>query len=223
MDFQSLPSSTDSKNLEISLINATSTRSNLTYAIIVNSTSDLSSVDYGFSMQGNIVTISHKLLANISKINFPLSGVITVTDDRSSCNKDSFDQYIRCKTDVPFIFNIAEFNPNCPKDVIVFSPDTYIQVDWIEPRLRMRSGNYSSLQSSHRPGQYFSLGTTLVEYALNPQVGVQLPESVIHCNFKVFTFVSALLYYIIYNLFFLLLYFNLVGMTDILLVYCFQT
>ncbi len=140
--------------------------------------------------QLGIVAVNHTivmrsaLLDNLNSLRFPLTGIVIVTDDRTSC-KDLGNIVPRpCSIEIPFALNMAEQYPSCPQDIFLFSPTNTTNVSWAEPRLRWRNGTLSAINGSVSSGSAFAHNDTIVVYS-PVQDPSQNPATRIRCSFKV--------------------------------------
>jgi hypothetical protein len=153
----------------------------LTYSLHPLNSSSITFADIGLAIKGQQVVLSHLLLQNLNTVSFPLRGVVRVADNRSYCSETNTDG--PCVVSIPFSLNIGQFNPGCPRDVLVFAPLT-ANVSWSEPVLALHNLTRLSLQGSVTPGSTFSRGSTQVAYTL-PHDASQLQPTRIGCTFNV--------------------------------------
>ena len=162
--------------------------------VISNRTTSVAMRFHGLSGIGanelGIVAVNHTivmnstLLNNLNSLHFPLSGVVTVTDDRTSCKDSGNRDTGPCSIEIPFALNMAELYPSCPQDIFLFSPTNTTTVGWKEPRLRWRNGTLSAIAGSVSSGSSFAHNDTIVVYS-PVQDPSQNPATHIQCSFKV--------------------------------------
>jgi hypothetical protein len=140
--------------------------------------------EFGIKFDGNKLMASNAFLQNLNAFDFPITGSVSISDDRTECFGLQNPIAGACFTSVPFVLNMAEFDPGCPSDVFLFSPLANTPVNWTEPRLRWRNGTFTSLPRTSAMGNVFALGSNLVKYALTSDAS-QNPSSTIKCSFKV--------------------------------------
>lgn len=98
--------------------------------------------------------------------------IYTATDDAGNSATCSFDVIVSDESD-PVI-------SGCPDDIIAKVDESgQVRVDWTIPTAEVFCGDVV-LQGSHEPGDYFSLGTTEVEYTATDDAGNSTS-----CKFKV--------------------------------------
>jgi hypothetical protein len=168
------------ESVSLATIRASSPLS-LTYSLHPLDSSSGAFADIGLGIKGQQVVLSHLLLQNLNTVSFPLRGLVRISDTRSYCLETITDG--PCVVSIPFSLNVGQFNPACPRDVLVFAPST-AHVSWSEPKLAMRDLTRLSLQGSATPGSAFSRGSTQVTYALQHDPS-QLGPTRIGCFFNV--------------------------------------
>ncbi len=150
-----------------------------------NELSGIGADQLGIVAVNHTIVMKSALLDNLNSLRFPLTGIVTVTDDRTSC-KDTGNRIPGpCSIEIPFVLNMAELYPSCPQDIFLFSPTSTTTVSWDEPQLRWRNGTLSVMSSSVSSGSAFAQGDTTVTYS-PLQDPSQNPATRIQCSFKVF-------------------------------------
>ncbi len=149
-----------------------------------NGLSGIGADQLGIVAVNHTIVMRSALLDNLNSLHFPLSGIVTVTDDRTSC-KDTGNRIPGpCSIEIPFVLNMAELYPSCPRDIFLFSPTNTTSVSWDEPQLRWRNGTLNAINRSASPGSAFAQGDTTVVYS-PLQDPSQNPATRIQCSFKV--------------------------------------
>jgi hypothetical protein len=149
-----------------------------------NASTPLDAETLGLFFIDNNLVASHAFLLQLNNVVFPLSGNITIKDDRTSCAENTLDIVGPCVRTVPFRLNMAQFSQSCPQDLVLFSQTPALVVTWKPPQVRLRSGQVISLTSPTPSGSVFPLGITVVNYSL-PIDSSQNPSTRINCTFKV--------------------------------------
>ncbi len=131
-------------------------------------------------MTGSQVTLSHLMLSKLNSLQFPLTGQVNVSDNRTTCDGAPG----QCQATVYFTLELVQFAVPCPSNLLRFTPSEHAVVEWTVPVVRMLSGASVTMRGSFDPGDNMALGKTLVEYALTMHPS-QLPATYITCNFTV--------------------------------------
>jgi hypothetical protein len=149
-----------------------------------NGLSGIGADELGIVGVNHTIVVRSALLDNLNSLHFPLSGIVIVTDDRTSC-KDLGNRIPGpCSIEIPFALNMAELYPSCPQDIFLFSPTDTTNVSWTAPQLRWRNGTLSAINGSVSSGSAFAQGDTTVVYS-PLQDPSQHPATRIQCSFKV--------------------------------------
>ncbi len=149
-----------------------------------NGLSGIRANQLGISVVNHTIVMNATLLDNLNSLQFPLSGIVIVTDDRTSCKDLGNSNPGPCSIEIPLVLNMAELYPSCPQDIFLFSPTDTTTVSWDEPRLRWRNGTLSAINGSVSSGSAFAQGDTTVVYS-PLQDPSQNPATRIQCSFKV--------------------------------------
>jgi hypothetical protein len=149
-----------------------------------NGLSDIGADELGIVAVNHTIVMRSALLDNLNSLRFPLSGIVIVTDGRTSCKDLGNSNPGPCSIEIPFALNMAELYPSCPQDIFLFSPTDTTIVNWAEPRLRWRNGTLSAINGSVSSGSAFPYDDTIVVYS-PLQDPSQNPATRIQCSFKV--------------------------------------
>jgi hypothetical protein len=131
-------------------------------------------------MRDSEATVSHLLLRQLHLLSFPLTGQVTIKDNRTSCEGAPGP----CQATVYFSFELVQFATPCPSDLLRFTPSEHTVVEWTAPVVRKLSGGSVTLTGSLAPGDNLAIGTTLINYQMSPHPS-QHPATYITCNFTV--------------------------------------
>ena len=140
----------------------------------------LLSQDIGLIVAGNDVKISHLLRQHLIDLVFPLTGQVTIQDNRATCD----DQPGPCSASVKFALELVQYEVPCPDDLLRFTAEETASVEWTAPVVRKLSGLSQTLSGQYTPGVEMDLGKTLVEYSF-PMHENQHPSTRVGCSFMV--------------------------------------
>jgi hypothetical protein len=154
-----------------------------------------SSNQLGLYFQDEHLVVNATLRKFIRSLSWPLTGDVVITDNRTWCEQASFlnsQETLEgpCTSRIPFTLHIlTDFNPACPHDIFVFSPEDPAHVPWTPPQVYRQDGSSFPLATNRTNGSEFLIGRTVVLYspygADNPADPSQLPETFIQCQFQV--------------------------------------
>jgi hypothetical protein len=131
-------------------------------------------------MTGSQVTLSHLMLSKLNSLQFPLAGLVNISDNRTTCDGAPGP----CQATVYFTLELVQFETPCPSELLRFTPSEHAVVEWTAPVVRKLSGASVTMRGSFDPGDSMALGKTLIEYELTMHPS-QLPATYITCNFTV--------------------------------------
>jgi hypothetical protein len=141
----------------------------------------------GLSVQGTKLQLSREFFLSLSTLAFPLRGYLRARDNRTQCVMPN-EAIVPgpCFAIVPFVLDVADFNPLCPDDIYRFSSTQQQGITWTEPKLLSVGGATLALTRTHPPGSLFSEGTTSITYAAQDGQDTAQPlQTRLLCSFKV--------------------------------------
>ncbi len=172
---------------DIAVLHATSEVGHVGFRLGEIHRSPYSAHDLGLALDATegILSVSADF-ATFTVLALPITGVIQVFDNRTTCNLLTGLVQGPCIRNVTFSLSLTNFKPSCPQDIFKYTFEPSAVVTWITPRLFHARGTEIGLRSTKVSGSVFTQGVHTVTYTPAATADAsQFGETTPMCTFRV--------------------------------------